>query len=236
MLSFDSTSSVALIASVLLLLSMLWMRRRAQSGNRPGKEESLDTIEAWPPQVVRVMTLPERKAYDALRRAMPKHLILAQVPLQRFISVPTTNRYSMWLQRVGRHTVDFLVCDSSSRAIAAVEVRSNDETPRAQARHARIDEVLKAAGLTVHVWNETALPTVAQVRQLFKNDELDLAVGPNGQLPVADMQELLTLGDAGDFGLAQDPVSSDYFDDLEAVPQASPGPAPASAPQHPARA
>ena len=236
MLSFDSTSSVALIASVLLLLSMLWMRRRAQSSHRGGKEESLDTIEAWPPQVVRVMTLPERKAYDALRRAMPKHLVLAQVPLQRFISVPTTNRYSLWLQRVGRHTVDFLVCDSSSRAIAAVEVRSNDETPRAQARHARIDEVLKAAGLTVHIWNETALPTVAQVRQLFKSDDVELDVGPNGQLPVADMQELLSLGDAGDFGLAQDPVSSDYYDDLEAVPQPGPAPTGSSAPKHPARA
>jgi len=225
MLSFDSISSVALIASVLLLLSMLWMRRRsngtATRTGRGGNDEGLDTIQAWPPQVVRVMTLPERKAYDVLRRAMPKHLVLAQVPLQRFISVPTTNRYSLWLQRVGRHTVDFLVCDSSSRAIAAVEVRSDDETPRAQARHARIDEVLRTAGLTVHVWNETALPSVAQARLLFKNDkndELELALGPNGQLPVADMQELLSLGDASDFAPAHDPVSSDYFDDLEAVP------------------
>ena len=33
-----------------------------------------------------MLTLPERQAYDLMRKAMPRQLVLAQVPLARFIS------------------------------------------------------------------------------------------------------------------------------------------------------
>jgi hypothetical protein len=215
-----STSNAALIGSVLLLLSMLWVRHRANASTRARHDdEALDTVQAWPPQAVRVLTLPERQAYELLRRALPQHLILAQVPLQRFISVPPKHRYGEWLQRVGRQTVDILVCDASSRVLAAVEVRSSSETERSRARHARMAQVLKAAGLAVHVWNEAKLPSPTEVRQLFKRkDEPEFDVlGPNGRLPVADMQELLAEGDAVDYGAGQEPVPSGFFDDLEAA-------------------
>jgi hypothetical protein len=211
---------MALIASVLLLLSMLWMKRRAKAHAHRTPDDALDTVQSWPPQAVRVMTLPERQAYEILRRAQPRNLILAQVPLQRFISVSTQHRYSEWLQRVGRHTVDLLVCDGSSRVLAAVEIRSADESERSRARHERINQVLQAAGVTVHSWDEAALPGAAQVRQLFSNKDDVQDMGPDGRpvIPVADAQEVLAaLDDLGPGAPAQEPVSSDYFDDLEAV-------------------
>ena len=66
-----------------------------------------------------------------MRKAMPRQLVLAQVPLARFISVPTRHSYSDWLTRVGRLTVDLLVCDKSSRVVAVVDIRTGGQSSAA---------------------------------------------------------------------------------------------------------
>jgi hypothetical protein len=222
MLSFDA-STTAMLASLLPLLTALVTQRRSlKSGARaqPVADPALDTVVDWPPQAVRVLSLPERQAYNVLRKAVPSHLVLAQVPLSRFISVPTGRSYSQWLHRAGRLTVDLVICDFSSRPIAVVEVRSGSETERSRQRHERVAEVLKSAGIAVHVWRESALPTVTEARQLFipKADEapqLDRYGRP--VLPVADMQELLAAGDEVDYK-QHEPVPSTFFDELDTLP------------------
>jgi hypothetical protein len=61
-----------------LLLAWIWARRRggspsgraAKSGKPAAADASLDTVQSWTPQAVRVLTLPERQAYDPMRKAM----------------------------------------------------------------------------------------------------------------------------------------------------------------------
>ena len=216
----DPTAAAALLAAIALLMSALWLRRR-HSAPRPNiVDETLDTVQAWPPQAVRVMTLGERQAFEILRRALPGHVVLAQVPLSRFISVPTRFPYAQWLQRAGRLGVDLLVCDFSSRAVAAVEVRTADESARSAKRHQRLVEVLRAAGVTVHEWDEDNLPSLAQARALFLPNaaaaaEAEVqAVTPGGRtlIPVAEIQELLAEGDTTDYGQLE-PVPSGFFED-----------------------
>jgi hypothetical protein len=225
--SLDSTALAALLVSA-LLLTWLLARRRSASAAR-NAEEPLDTVQAWPPQAVRVLTLPERRAYDTLRKALPGRLVLAQVPLARFISVPTRNSYSDWLTRVGRLSADLLVCDHSSRVIAAIDIQGADESARSQRRHARMAEVLRAAGIAVHHWNADALPSVSEARALFILDateaaeELAMTAGGKALLPVPEMHELLAAGDQAAVATPQfDPVSSAYFDDLDAIPAQGP--------------
>lgn len=214
----DSTSAVVLFGAIALLLSALLLRRRYASPRATLADETLDTVQAWPPQAVRVMTLGERQAYEILRRALPGHVVLAQVPLSRFISVPTRFPYAQWLQRAGRLGVDLLVCDFSSRAVAAVEVRTNDESARSAKRHQRLVEVLRAAGVAVHEWNEDELPTVAEARAMLfpkaGSAEQAVAVTAGGRalIPVAEIQELLADGDATDYGQLE-PVPSGFFED-----------------------
>ena len=223
--TLDSTAIAALLISA-LLLSWLVARRRSGGPGRKPVDENLDTVQAWPPQAVRVLTLPERRAYDMLRKALPGHLVLAQVPLARFISVPTRNSYSDWLTRVGRLSVDLLVCDHSSRVIAAIDIRGADESARSQKRHARMAEVLRAANIAVHSWQADALPTPVEVRALFiaHNADADaeetpaMTAGGKTILPVPEMREMLAAGDEAAAANPQfDPVSSGYFDDLEAI-------------------
>jgi Protein of unknown function (DUF2726) len=207
-------------ATCAALLTWVLMRRRAPSGAVPQREEGLDTIQAWPPQAVRVMTLGERQAYEVLKRALPGHVILSQVPLSRFISVPTRNPYTLWLQRAGRLAVDLLVCDYSSRAVAAVEVRTADESKRSAKRHERLVQVLRAAGVRVFEWDEDNLPEVVDARDLFipksQGKEAPVRIDSGGRrlLPVAEIAEVLSAGDATDYGQLE-PVPSAFYDDLD---------------------
>ncbi|KNZ31005.1 MAG: hypothetical protein AD742_19675 [Methylibium sp. NZG] len=228
MVLFEPAAIAALLISALLTLLLVARRRRLSDSERSAQgrdRDALDTVQGWPPQAVRVMTLPERLAFGTLRRALPRHLVLAQVPLSRFISVPSGNSYSQWLTRAGHLNVDLLVCDSSSKVIAAVEVRSANQTPRSVARHQRLAEILQAAGIKVHVWRDDQLPTIAEVRELFKankndapvadQDEVD--IGGRRMIPVPEMQELLMAGDGLDYNQANEPVLSGFFDDLDAA-------------------
>ena len=217
----DPFAATALVLAVVSLTAVLWLRRRASTPRAMLADDSLDTVQAWPPQAVRVMTLGERQAYEILRRALPGHVVLAQVPLSRFISVPTRFPYSQWLQRAGRLGVDLLVCDFSSRAVAAVEVRTSDESARSAKRHQRLVEVLRAAGVTVHEWNEDELPSVAEARDCFIPKAASTAAaeaaapvtaGGRTLLPVAEIQELLADGDTTDYGQLE-PVPSGFFED-----------------------
>ena len=51
----------AVSAIMAVLLTWMVMRRPPQAA-APKREEGLDTVQAWPPQAVRVMTLGERQA------------------------------------------------------------------------------------------------------------------------------------------------------------------------------
>jgi hypothetical protein len=210
--------SVLLALSVMLLGALLMRRRKPPQPLL--RDESLDTVQAWPPQAVRVMTLGERQAFEVLRRALPGHVVLSQVPLSRFISVPTRNPYQQWLQRAGRLAVDVLVCDFSSRAVAAIEIRTAEESERSAQRHQRLMEVLRAAGVVVYEWNEDDLPSIAEVRDLFAANGVDRdtptkidAVGRR-LIPVAEISEVLAEGDATDYGQLE-PVPSAFYDDQD---------------------
>jgi len=129
--------------------------------------DQLDTLIDWAPVATRVLTSNEREAWHVLRKALPDHMVLAQVPVARFIKVPTQNPYSEWLRRVGSLCADLVVCDAQSQVIAVVEVRqpASKENERARRRHARMDRVLDAARIPVHIWLEGALPGPVVARE-----------------------------------------------------------------------
>lgn len=218
----------ALVVAVMLLLTLVMVRKRQRGdARRPVKREDLDTVIDWPPQSVRVLTVAEREAYDLLRKSLPGFMVLAQVPLSRFVRVPTRHSYNDWMQRVGNLSADLLLCDSGSRVLAVVDVRNAVETDRARRRHERMGRVLKAGGIKVYTWREDALPTATQVRalvgaELARNAGLKPAVSrPMPLIPVAEMEEMLADGDQAQYDAAHEPVPSGFFDDMESAPTAS---------------
>ncbi len=225
-------SAFTLPAAVLLLLTLLVMRMRQRNG-RAAPREAPDTVMGWPPEAARVLTITERQAYDLLRRAMPGFLVLAQVPLSRFIRVPSRHSYGEWLQRVGALNADLLLCDAGSKVLAVIDIRSPQESERARRRHERMARVLRRAGIQVFAWREGELPAVVEVRHAMSALVGGLVGGsaaenkpttsrPMSLIPVPEMAELLAEGDRAAIEAALDPnmepVPSAFFEELEEAP------------------
>jgi len=225
---FDTLGSFALPATLALILTWVVLRMRQRGGSRSDIRDAVDTVAGWPPEASRVLTMDERQAYDLLKRAVPGFLILAQVPLSRFLRVPMRHSYSDWLQRVGSLNADLVLCDAGSRVLAVIDIRQADESSRSRKRHERMARVLRAANVYVYTWREGDLPSVQQVRAA-----LGPLLGPAGAaikassvskpmplIPVAEMEEILADGDRlAAEGDALEPVNSGFFDDFEPTAQ-----------------
>jgi hypothetical protein len=223
-----SIATLVLPAAVLTLLMLLFLRMRQRPANRrsPPSLDTLDTVAAWPPEPVRVLSVAERQAHELLKRAMPGYLVLAQVPLARFIRVPSRRSYGEWLQRAGSLSADLLLCDAGSKVLAVIDVRTAQETERSRKRHERMARVLKAAGIHVHVWREGELPSVSHVRTAMAAlaGATPAAAKPTSSrpmplIPVADISEILADGDRAamevDLDASMEPVPSGFFEEFE---------------------
>lgn len=227
----DPLTAAVLIAALGLLAVLLRWRRQSVARRPDEDREALDTVQDWPPAAVRVLSVAERRAYDLLRTALPGFLVLAQVPLARFLRVPSRHSHSEWMQRVGYLSADLLVCSAGSRVLAVVDIRPVQQTERSRKRHERMARVLRAAGIAVHVWSESRLPSVAEVRaqlgaELMRASESHGAQQQRGAaskpvpiIPVAEIEEMLAEGDAAASDATMEPVPSAFFDDMESRPR-----------------
>jgi hypothetical protein len=166
----DSLGIVAAaLVVVALVVAYVVVRKRARAGTVDEAGDRLDTVLAWPPKGTRVLNTAERQAYATLVRALPGYLVLAQVPVARFLKVPTRYSYSEWLRRLGSQCADLVVCDMATEVIAVVSVQPpvTDLSDRARKRHTRMARVLKAAEIPLHVWTSTALPSPETARELL---------------------------------------------------------------------
>ena len=220
-----------IIAGLVLLVALLVLVQRARKPAPPARKaktgkpramDALDTVAAWPPQPTRVLTVGERKAWGVLHTALPDHMILAQVPLSRFMKVPTRNSYSEWLRRAGLMSADIVVCDASSQVIAVVDIRAEDgkETARARQRHARMDRVIAAANIPMHVWYEHAIPSPSAARDLILAPTVaataDVDAGDTAAVPrLSDPIEADAMLEA-EFE-QRDPPPSTWFDNLDSA-------------------
>jgi hypothetical protein len=175
------------LVAIVLLLAWWWTRQRAgaAAGDR-GRADRIDTITGWPPQPTRVLSTQERLAFSVLTRALPDHMVLAQVPLSRFLNVPRRNSYADWLRRIGNQCADFVVCDMAAQVVAVVELQGAQATDRQRKRLTRIQRTLKAAKVPLYLWNEAALPGVDAARdQIAPEPEAPVATSPAAPPPAA---------------------------------------------------
>ena len=186
------------LISVLALASALplvwWLARRTGPAERQElPAERMDTLAAWPPEPTRVLRSSERLAFSTLKLALPGYMILAQVPIARFLNVPKRNSYAEWMRRLGSQCVDFVVCDVTSQVIAVVEVRPPIEQigEKLRARLDRVERVLAAANIPVHVWNEDRLPTIEAARDKLL-PRTPAVPADMAKKPLVDLQPLTT--------------------------------------------
>ncbi|MDQ6683788.1 MAG: DUF2726 domain-containing protein [Pseudomonadota bacterium] len=238
--SIDPYYLVSGFAIVGALALVFWLMRRpsAVRAVEPSGER-LDTLAGWPPEAMRIMRSSERLAFSTLKLALPGYLILAQVPVARFVTVPKRNSYAEWMRRIGSQCVDFVICDVTSQVVSVVEVRPPLEelTDKVRARFERMERTLDAAGIPVHVWNEQKLPSIEAARaKILPNApavpprlarrmvETAMPDGPDGGGVVvsegesnvfADTDQQLPHGEIIDSGEVREPNATSWFDELD---------------------
>ncbi len=212
----DSSFALALVAALMLLL--LASHRRRISGRRAKKiAESAST--RFVAQAVRVLTVAERQAHTLLRQAMPGYLVLAQVPVTRFLRVDPSQ--PQWVQQTNGLSADLLLCDSGSRVLAVVSVRSVLASEGSRRRHDKLMRLLRDSGVKSLFWNEDALPDVAMIRaQIVPMLVGNAATRPPGAvpsraMPLIPVAEILAEGDAEHDDASMEPVPSALFDEFE---------------------
>lgn len=225
---------VLALAAAALLCAWWWLRQRnAQVSVQPtAPSERIDTLIGWPPQPTRVLTSRERVAYGTLARALPECMVLAQVPMSRFLSVPKRHSYADWLRRVGYQCVDFVICDMAAQVIAVVELQTEGvPSERARKRLSRMSRSLEAANIRLLIWRADALPSTTAAREaILPNAAPNAPPTPfataMAETPVAAavMAGVSPFDDAGRDSTQDEmiellePPPSTWFDDLDSEP------------------
>ncbi|HEX2540890.1 MAG TPA: DUF2726 domain-containing protein [Caldimonas sp.] len=182
---------MSLVAVLCAVALVWWLARRQGPVERPEQPaERLDTLAGWPPEPTRVLRSTERLAFSTLKLALPGYMILAQVPIARFLTVPKRNSYAEWMRRIGSQCVDFVICDVTSQVVGVVEIRAPGDAlnDRVRVRQERVARSLKAAHIPLHVWNEEKLPTIEAARE---------KILPNAPAVPAHLAKKPTLAAAG---------------------------------------
>lgn len=119
----------------------------------------------WPFYVKRPLSQPEQVLYHRLIRALPEHIVLAQVQVSRVLGVKKGSNFHEWNNRINRLSYDFVVCAKDSTVIAAIEL--DDKSHESASRTKADDKKNKAsadAGLRLLRWHVRSLPSEQAIR------------------------------------------------------------------------
>lgn len=119
----------------------------------------------WPFYIKKPLSQPEQVLYHRLIRALPEHIVLAQVQVSRVLGVKKGSKFHEWNNRINRLSYDFVICGKDSTVIAAIELddKSHDATSRV-GTDAKKSKATSDAGLRLVRWNVRSLPSEDVIR------------------------------------------------------------------------
>jgi hypothetical protein len=137
-----------------------------------GYRRSSVTSGPWPFYLKRLLTQPEQVLYHRLVKALPNHIVLAQVQVSRVLGVKKGSRFHEWNNRINRMSFDFVICDKSAAVIAAIELDDKShESERRRYADAKKTKATIDAGLKLVRWQVKSLPDEAAIqREIVQND------------------------------------------------------------------
>jgi hypothetical protein len=127
----------------------------------------------WPFHAKRALSAPEQVLYHRLVKALPDHIVLAQVQLSRFIGITKdTDDRQTWLNRINQISADFVICLKDFTVVAVVELDDGShDSDRRKAADTKKDRVLRAAGIPITRWQVRSLPDDAAIHAVAHTRE-----------------------------------------------------------------
>ena len=150
---------VVVVAVVIAVGLLLKNRRQRASDDGP-----------WPLYLRKPLTEPEQILYHRLLKALPEHMVLAQVQLSRLLGVKKGENFAAWYNRINQKSVDFVICRRDSTVLAVIELDdSTHDRPSRQTADAQKDRALTSAGVKLIRWTASSLPDEATIREAFSS-------------------------------------------------------------------
>ena len=134
------------------------------------KRGSLPTGSAgpWPFHVRKLLSVPEQVLYHRLVKALPEHIVLAQVQVSRVLGVKKGFEFHAWNNRINRLSYDFVVCAKDASVVAAIELDDGShETASRAGTDLKKDRATAVAGLRPIRWHVKSLPEHDVIRAAF---------------------------------------------------------------------
>lgn len=119
---------------------------------------------------------PEQVLYHRLVKALPEHIVLAQVQASRILGVKPGHSFAQ--RSLNRLSLDFVVCLKDATVVAAIEL----DDP-AQDRPARQAQALRAAEVPLIRWPVDRLPDEAAIQAALRELRGDAPGGKVIRLP-----------------------------------------------------
>lgn len=143
-------NSIMLLVAALFLFVLILAFIKALSQREP---------DTWPFYPRKPLSTPEQILYFRLIKALPEHIVLAQVQLSRFLGVKKGNNFQSWLNRINRMSADFVICNKDASVLAVIELddASHNSKTRQQA-DAKKDKAVRSAGLRLIRWSVKTMP------------------------------------------------------------------------------
>jgi hypothetical protein len=145
------------ILVVLVVVAMAFLRNRGILG--------ADRSGPWPYYTRRPLSQPEQMLYHRLVKALPDHIVLAQVQVSRILGVKKGANFHEWNNRINRLTYDFVICGKDSKVLAAIELddSSHSAATRVEA-DTKKERASAAAGVPLLRWNVKSMPDPDAIR------------------------------------------------------------------------
>ncbi|MEK6807236.1 MAG: DUF2726 domain-containing protein [Pseudomonadota bacterium] len=122
----------------------------------------------WPFYAKKALSSPELVLYFRLCKALPEHIVLAQVGLSRILGVKKGNNFGVWFNRINRMSADFVMCSKDSTVVAVIELDdATHEKADRRAADTKKDKALSSAGIHIVRWQAKSIPDEAAIRATF---------------------------------------------------------------------
>jgi hypothetical protein len=105
-------------------------------------------------------------------KALPEHIVLAQVQVSRVLGVKKGFNFHEWNNRINRLSYDFVVCSKDSTVLAAIELddKSHESSSR-KATDEKKEKATAAASVRLIRWHVKSLPDQAAIQAAFAPPE-----------------------------------------------------------------
>lgn len=167
LLAFINGIPQIVLVSILIVLILLLFRKQLFTTRTPTRSQWKD--EEWPFCAKQLLSQPEQVLFHRLVKALPEHVVLAQVQVSQVLGVKKGVNFYEWNNRINRLSYDFVICkkDGSVAAVIELDDRSHESKERIEADK-RKDRATASAGIRMIRWHVKSMPDEISIQDAFK--------------------------------------------------------------------